>query len=74
VERENGLASFLSLKDIFNILRPHTQLTGRLPMDVVCIAIPRSTDIGKVFGRLGVPHVLTFELDLPEDQVSDTFR
>lgn len=43
-------------------------------MDVVCIAIPMSCKIGEVFSNLGVPHVLTFDLKLPEDQEVDTFK
>jgi hypothetical protein len=56
------------------MLRPYTKLTGKLPMDVVCIAIPKSCKIGDVFSSLGVPHVLTFDLKLPSDQEKDTFK
>lgn len=56
------------------MLRPHTELTGRLPMDLVCIAIPKSRKIGEVFDKLGVPHVLTFDLSLPADQMKDKYR
>ncbi len=64
----------LSIKQIESLLKPHIQLTGKLPMDVVCVAIPKSKRIGEVFSNLGVSHVITFDLELPHEQVEDTFK
>lgn len=74
VERENGVVRLLSITKIEQMLMPHTQLTGKLPMDVVSVAIPNSRKIGEVFSKLGVPHVLTFDLKLPAEQQRDQFR
>jgi len=74
VERDFGVARFLSLSRIEQLLKPHTEESGRLPMDLVCIAIPSSRKIGEVFDKLGVPHVLTFDLNLPAYRAVDKFR
>ena len=68
VEGENGMCEAIHADDLFKLFDTYCEriIDGKkkLNIDIVSLAIPDSVQIGQKFIELGVPHVLTFELEV----------
>ena len=69
VEGQNGVCERIHVDDLYDLFETHCENIDpktrkkKLLIDIVAIAIPDSVKIGQKFIDLGVPHVLTFEID-----------
>lgn len=76
LEAENGKCHKMHTEELYKLfenylIHDHRLKDERLPIDVVVLAIPDSMKIGKIFERLGVPHVLVFELEQTSEAEPD---